>query len=187
MTLSKSTIIVLFHWIYAKHTYHCRIFLLTKYHFWKCTPLQCKFINTLDQLKHQLCGYFLSQSLTMNNIFKIMHWTRSLTHFRSTNIYSCKISNFSKDPDGGTWQSMEGLLHCSANSVPLSPINFLERAAKVCRDRTSVVYGSFKYNWAQTHQRCLKLASALTQLGVSRGDVVSNFDKIITTHMLLVL
>ncbi|WJX88336.1 Isovalerate--CoA ligase aae2 [Trifolium repens] len=68
---------------------------------------------------------------------------------------------------------MEGLLHCSANSVPLSPINFLERAAKVCRDRTSVVYGSFKYNWAQTHQRCLKLASALTQLGVSRGDVVA--------------
>ncbi|WJX94082.1 Isovalerate--CoA ligase aae2 [Trifolium repens] len=109
----------------------------------------------------------------MNNIFKIMHWTRSLTHFRSTNIYSCKISNFSKDPDGGTWQSMEGLLHCSANSVPLSPINFLERAAKVCRDRTSVVYGSLKYSWGQTHQRCLKLASALTQLGISRGDVVA--------------
>jgi hypothetical protein len=100
---------------------------------------------------------------------------------------SCKTCKLLQDIGLGTWQSMEGLLHCSANSVPLSPINFLERAAKVCRDRTSVVYGSFKYNWAQTHQRCLKLASALTQLGVSRGDVVSNFDKIITTHMLLVL
>ncbi|GAU48732.1 hypothetical protein TSUD_192310 [Trifolium subterraneum] len=68
----------------------------------------------------------------MNNIFnKIMHWTRSLTHSRSINNYSRKFSNFSKNPDGGTWESMEGLLHCSANSVPLSPINFLERAAKV--------------------------------------------------------
>ncbi|WJX88335.1 Isovalerate--CoA ligase aae2 [Trifolium repens] len=109
----------------------------------------------------------------MNNIFKIMHWTRSLTHFRSTNIYSCKFSNFSNNLDRGTWESMEGLLHCSANSVPLSPINFLERAAKVCNDRTSVVYGSLKYNWGQTHQRCLKLASSLNQLGISRGDVVA--------------
>ncbi|KAI5418806.1 isovalerate--CoA ligase AAE2 [Lathyrus oleraceus] len=110
----------------------------------------------------------------MNNIFKIMLWTRSLTHFRSThNIYSRKISNFTKDPDRGSWESMEGLLHCSANSVPLSPINFLERAAKVCRDRTSLVYGSLNYNWGQTHQRCLKLASSLTQLGISRGDVVA--------------
>lgn len=69
---------------------------------------------------------------------------------------------------------MEGLVHCNANSVPLSPINFLERAAKVCRDRTSLVYGSLKYNWGQTHQRCLKLASALSQLGISRGDKVSS-------------
>jgi hypothetical protein len=112
--------------------------------------------------------------LTMNNIFKIMLWTRSLTHFRSTHhTFSRKFSNFSMDPDRGSWESMEGLVHCHANSVPLSPINFLERAAKVCRDRTSLVYGSLKYNWGQTHQRCLKLASSLTQLGISRGDVVS--------------
>ncbi|KAI5418805.1 putative acyl-activating enzyme 2, variant 2 [Lathyrus oleraceus] len=73
----------------------------------------------------------------------------------------------------GSWESIEGLLHCSANSVPLSPINFLERAAKVCTDRTSLAYGSLSYNWGQTHQRCLKLASSLTQLGISRGDVVA--------------
>ena len=110
----------------------------------------------------------------MNNIFKIMIWTRSLTHFRSTHhTFTRKFSNFSKDPDRGSWESMEGLLHCHANSVPLSPINFLERASKVCRDRTSLVYGSLKYSWGETHQRCLKLASSLTQLGISRGDVVS--------------
>lgn len=69
---------------------------------------------------------------------------------------------------------MKGLLRCSANYVPLSPISFLERAAKVYRDRTSVIYGSVKYSWSETYERCLRLASALTdQLGISRGDVVS--------------
>lgn len=68
---------------------------------------------------------------------------------------------------------MEGLVRCSANYAPLTPISFLERSAKVYRDRTSLVYGSQKYTWSQTRQRCLKLASALTQLGISRGDVVS--------------
>lgn len=68
---------------------------------------------------------------------------------------------------------MEGLLRCSANDVPLTPISFLERAASVYRDRTSIVYGSVKYTWSQTMDRCLRLASALTQLGISRGDVVA--------------
>ncbi|KAF5195466.1 Benzoate--CoA ligase, peroxisomal [Thalictrum thalictroides] len=68
---------------------------------------------------------------------------------------------------------MEGLIRCSANDVPLSPISFLERAAIVYSDRTSVIYGSVKYTWSQTMDRCLKLASALTQLGINRGDVVA--------------
>ncbi|KAE8693447.1 Strictosidine synthase family protein expressed [Hibiscus syriacus] len=69
----------------------------------------------------------------------------------------------------GSWKSMEGLRRCSANYVPLSPISFLERAAKVYRDRTSLVYGSRKFTWSLTHQRCVKLASALSQLGISPG------------------
>ncbi|KAJ8532032.1 hypothetical protein K7X08_011955 [Anisodus acutangulus] len=44
----------------------------------------------------------------------------------------------------------------------------------VFRDRTSVVFGSsVKYTWEDTHSRCLKLASALVQLGIPRGDVVA--------------
>ncbi|KAL2333906.1 hypothetical protein Fmac_015119 [Flemingia macrophylla] len=113
-----------------------------------------------------------------NNIFQTTFWVRPRRLFKSTRILSShnhlgKSSNFSKVHDhGGSWESMEGLLHCSANSLPLSPVTFLERAAKVCRDRTSLVYGSLEYNWGQTHQRCLKLASALTHLGISRGHVV---------------
>ena len=68
---------------------------------------------------------------------------------------------------------LEGLVRCSTNYVPLTPISFLERAAKAYRDTTSVVNGSVKYTWADMHERCLKIASALNQLGISRGDVVS--------------
>lgn len=68
---------------------------------------------------------------------------------------------------------MEGTIRCSANYVPLTPISFLERAAVVYRDRASVVYGDVKYTWRETHQRCIKLASALTHMGISRGDIVS--------------
>ncbi|GMP26984.1 hypothetical protein CsSME_00003183 [Camellia sinensis var. sinensis] len=68
---------------------------------------------------------------------------------------------------------MEGVVQCSANYVPLSPINFLERAAFVYGDQVSIVHGNTTYSWRQTHQRCIKLASALSQLGISRGGVVA--------------
>ncbi|KAI4327822.1 hypothetical protein L6164_020239 [Bauhinia variegata] len=84
-----------------------------------------------------------------------------------------RISRGDVNSELGSLESMEGMLPCSANFVPLSPISFLERAAKICRHRNSVVYGSLKYNWGETYQRCLKLASALTLLGISRGDVVA--------------
>lgn len=68
---------------------------------------------------------------------------------------------------------MEGVIRCSANYVPLSPISFLERSAIVYRDRVSVVYGNVQYTWRQTLDRCTRLASALAHLGISRGDVVA--------------
>ncbi|EEF40678.1 AMP dependent ligase, putative [Ricinus communis] len=68
---------------------------------------------------------------------------------------------------------MEGLLHCSANYVPLTPISFLQRAATVYRDKTSIVYGaSVRFSWKETYERCVKVASALVQyLGLSSGDI----------------
>ncbi|ONK55540.1 uncharacterized protein A4U43_UnF1790 [Asparagus officinalis] len=61
----------------------------------------------------------------------------------------------------------------SANASPLTPLGFLERAATVYGDLTSVIYNSTTYTWSQTYRRCLRLASALSSLGVSPGDVVS--------------
>ncbi|KAL8043019.1 hypothetical protein ABFS82_09G093500 [Erythranthe guttata] len=68
---------------------------------------------------------------------------------------------------------VEGLVRCSANYAALTPITFLHRAAKIYRDRTSVIYGTLRFTWSQTLSRCLKLASALTQLGISHGHVVA--------------
>ncbi|KAI4381818.1 hypothetical protein MLD38_007856 [Melastoma candidum] len=67
----------------------------------------------------------------------------------------------------------DGLVQCSGNYVPLTPISFLERAAFVYRERTSVVYGNIRYTWRETHKRCLRLASALFRLNISPGDRVA--------------
>lgn len=72
---------------------------------------------------------------------------------------------------------MEGSIRCSANYVPLTPISFLERAALVYRHRLSLISGDVTYTWTQTHQRCIRLASSISQLGVglSLRHVVSHF------------
>ncbi|XP_010536456.1 PREDICTED: probable acyl-activating enzyme 1, peroxisomal [Tarenaya hassleriana] len=69
---------------------------------------------------------------------------------------------------------MEGTVKCAANFVPLTPISFLDRSPVVYGDRVSVVYGdAVRYTWRQTRDRSLKIASSLSRLGVSRGDVVA--------------
>jgi fatty-acyl-CoA synthase len=60
-----------------------------------------------------------------------------------------------------------------ANYVPLTPLGFLERAAEVYPERLAVVHGAERYTWRQTYERCRRLASALTQRGVGRGDTVA--------------
>ncbi|KAK4262009.1 hypothetical protein QN277_027626 [Acacia crassicarpa] len=66
-----------------------------------------------------------------------------------------------------------GLAGGRANYEPLSPVSFLERAATFCGDTTSILSGDSTCDWAQTHLRCLKLASALSRLGISRRHVVA--------------
>uniref|UniRef100_A0A803MAQ1 Uncharacterized protein n=1 Tax=Chenopodium quinoa TaxID=63459 RepID=A0A803MAQ1_CHEQI len=67
---------------------------------------------------------------------------------------------------------MKGLVQCPANYVPLTPVSFLERAARVSPDQISMVYGDVNFTWKLTHQRCLKLASALSSHGISYGDFI---------------
>ncbi|KAL5098741.1 hypothetical protein RYX36_003068 [Vicia faba] len=69
--------------------------------------------------------------------------------------------------------AMEGTIQCTANYVPLTPISFLERSAVVYHNNLSIAYGDVTYTWSQTHQRCIKLASSISQFGVSPRDVVA--------------
>ncbi len=66
-----------------------------------------------------------------------------------------------------------GLDKTPANYVPLSPISFLERSAAVYPHLTSVVYEGRSFTWAQTFERCRRVASFLTRRGISRGDTVA--------------
>ncbi|EEF40553.1 2-methylpropanoate--CoA ligase CCL4 [Ricinus communis] len=68
---------------------------------------------------------------------------------------------------------MDHLKPKPANSFPLTPLSFLERASTVYGDCPSIVYNTATYTWSQTHRRCLQLASSLSSGGFTRGDVVS--------------
>ncbi|MDB5374751.1 MAG: hypothetical protein JWP04_3393 [Belnapia sp.] len=61
----------------------------------------------------------------------------------------------------------------AANHVPLSPISFLLRAARIYPHRTAVVHGARRYTYAQMAERSRRLASALRRAGVGPGDVVA--------------
>jgi fatty-acyl-CoA synthase len=60
-----------------------------------------------------------------------------------------------------------------ANYAPLTPLQFLERAAYVHPDRLSVVHGAQRYTWSQTYERARRLASALGRRGIGVGDTVA--------------
>jgi len=66
-----------------------------------------------------------------------------------------------------------GLDKNAANFVPLTPIGFLLRSAEVYPQRTSVLHGERRYTWRETLERCRRLASALAEHGVERGDTVA--------------
>jgi fatty-acyl-CoA synthase len=60
-----------------------------------------------------------------------------------------------------------------ANYVPLSPLSFLPKAAAVHPTRVAIVHGRWRTTWAETYERCRRLASALHKHGVGPGDTVA--------------
>lgn len=72
------------------------------------------------------------------------------------------------------WMSDEtGLDKCAANYVPLTPLSHLKRAAHVFANHPAVIHGAHRVSYAQYHDRCTRLASALAARGVVPGDVVA--------------
>ena len=68
---------------------------------------------------------------------------------------------------------VQGLDRNPANHVALSPIAFLERSALVYPERIAIVHGSLRQTWAETLQRCRRLASAIRLRGLGVGDTVA--------------
>src|SRR6185312_13065972 len=66
-----------------------------------------------------------------------------------------------------------GLDKTPANFVPLSPLSFLERSAKVYPDLPSTIYEGRAFTWAETYVRCRRFASYLVGRGIGRGDTVA--------------
>jgi fatty-acyl-CoA synthase len=60
-----------------------------------------------------------------------------------------------------------------ANYVPLSPISFLVRAARVYPNRVAVVHGTRRITYAEFFERARRLGSALAGLGIGKGDTVA--------------
>ncbi len=60
-----------------------------------------------------------------------------------------------------------------ANYQPLTPLQFLQRAALIYPNHTAIIHGQQRFTYAQFYARCRRLASALTARGIGPGDTVS--------------
>jgi fatty-acyl-CoA synthase len=61
----------------------------------------------------------------------------------------------------------------SANYVPLSPLTFLKRSARVFARKTAVIHGDRRLTYAQFYERVVRLASALANAGLRPGDTAA--------------
>lgn len=86
-----------------------------------------------------------------------------------TPIPSLSLSIKDKDTYKRVIANME-LVKCEANTAPLTPLTFLNRAATAYASRTSIIYKTTRFTWHQTYQRCCRLASSLN---ITKNDVVS--------------
>ena len=61
----------------------------------------------------------------------------------------------------------------AANFVPLSPISFLQRAARFQGTKTAIVHGERRITYTEMFARCRRFADALSRAGVREGDTVA--------------
>ena len=60
-----------------------------------------------------------------------------------------------------------------ANQQPLTPLTYLERAAKTYPDQLAIVHGNTRTSYREFWRRSLKLGSALARRGIGKGDTVT--------------
>lgn len=60
-----------------------------------------------------------------------------------------------------------------ANYQPLTPLNYLDRSARVFPEHIAVIHGPLRRTYAELYVRSRRLAAALTAHGIGRGDTVT--------------
>ena len=55
-----------------------------------------------------------------------------------------------------------------ANFQPLTPLTYLDRAARTFPDRVAVIHGPLRRSYADLYARCRRLAAALAARGIGR-------------------
>ncbi|KAF0229530.1 MAG: fatty-acyl-CoA [Beijerinckiaceae bacterium] len=60
-----------------------------------------------------------------------------------------------------------------ANFQPLTPLSFLERAAKAFPERLAVIHGDERILYGELYARSRRMASALRKAGIGKGDTVA--------------
>ncbi len=60
-----------------------------------------------------------------------------------------------------------------ANHAALSPVSILKRVERVHPELPAQIHGSTRRTWGEVAKRCKRLASALAQRGIGKGDTVA--------------
>jgi len=76
-------------------------------------------------------------------------------------------------PSPGDNYDAPHLAKSAANFTALTPLVFLRRAAVVYPDKLAVIDGAASFTYRELYGRCLRLADALRQRGIGRGDTVA--------------
>lgn len=61
----------------------------------------------------------------------------------------------------------------AANHQALSPLSFLKRTASVYPNKCAIIHGDLRRTYSEFYERCLKLASALNNRSIGKGDTVA--------------
>lgn len=62
---------------------------------------------------------------------------------------------------------------CAANYQSMSPVGFVARSATAYPEKVAVIDGERRFTYSEFYERCRRLSSALSNLGVTKGDTVS--------------
>jgi fatty-acyl-CoA synthase len=65
---------------------------------------------------------------------------------------------------------------------PLTPLSFIERAARIMPDKVAVIHEDKSWTWKETFERVTQLSNALKKIGVKKGEPVAFISRNFPPH-----